>query len=95
MPPPPPPWSPQRIAQERFRAEFPAGDPAATPMSETLTSGVQAKLDQLGKLNTREQGELAQRVATDFADNTTAISLPYAAYRRATGYELYAARAGR
>jgi hypothetical protein len=52
-------------------------------MSELLSGGLQAKLDGLSGLSTREQGELAQQTADDF--RASDASLRHSVYRRETG----------
>jgi hypothetical protein len=76
-PPAPEVWSIERAARERLAHEWPGGDPAAKPVSETMTKWSADRLEGLGRLSTREQGNLAGRVAEDFAYNTSAISMQH------------------
>jgi hypothetical protein len=73
----PEPWSIERAAKERMAHEWPNGDPAAKPVSETMSTWAKNKLEGLSRLSSREQGNLAGRVAEDFAYNTSAISMNY------------------
>ena len=50
-----------------------------------LATGLQAKIDQLSGLSTREQAGLAQQTADDFGYRASDASLRYSTYRRETG----------
>jgi hypothetical protein len=62
--------------------EFPGGDPSAQQPSGMLTAHINAQFDALGKLPSREQADLAQQVANDFADRASHISINHSCYRR-------------
>jgi hypothetical protein len=73
--PAPEAWSIERAAKERLEREFRQGDPSKFERSEILEAGLAAKFDRLGKLSTREQANLAQEVADDFAYRSSDVSM--------------------
>jgi hypothetical protein len=80
--PAPEPWTEQRAARERLAIEFPGGDPSAQKPSEMLTAHLNGQFEALAKLPAREQAELAQQVANDFANSASAVSIAHSCYRR-------------
>jgi hypothetical protein len=77
------PWSVERAARERLAAEFPSGDPdLKTDLPEQKAERLNLQFDRLSGLSTREQANLAQQVADDFANRTSAVSVPHSRYNR-------------
>jgi hypothetical protein len=74
-PPAPEPWTVERAARERLAHDFPGGDPAAKPVSEIMTKWIADRLEGLGRLSTREQGNLVQQVTEDFAYRSSDVSM--------------------
>src|SRR5260370_42063176 len=54
-------------------------------MWELLSAGLQTKFDRLSGLSTREQADLAQQAADDFAYRASDASLRHSVYRSETG----------
>jgi hypothetical protein len=80
-PPAPEPWTEERAAKERLAREFPVGDPTTKPFSETMSQWITNQFERLGKLSTREQADLAQQTADDFAYHTSAVSVGPSRYQ--------------
>jgi len=85
--PAPEPWSVNRAAQERLAAEFPAGDVSQeiAQEPEAKVAYLTAQFDRIAGLDTREQADIAQRVAGDFANRASVTSMRHSGYQRAMG----------